>query len=104
MEDDILSRKSASDGDARAQCMPVQQQLIVVPAQSDTRRPIAHPDEVFNECRLLKIGALISEAQRLLRAGIKLVRVGDLISKALMKEGRIGIDAGFEFVAAVMQR
>ena len=88
--------QKTADGDAGAEGVLIEEELIVVPAEAGADRPFAEADHIFDEGGLLKVGPLIREGQSRRGVAIELRRVGDVVVEVFMKEGCVGFDSDFE--------
>ena len=86
----------------RTYCILVDQQLIVVPAQTRADGPIAKTDKILDESGLLEAGTISGEVKGGGRAGIELGEVRDYIAELLAKKGRVRLDASFPLLITVM--
>ena len=65
-------REIARNREPRVHCLPVQQQLIVVPAEPGADGPISQVDQILHKRGLLKVRAIRRKAESRWRARIEL--------------------------------
>src|SRR6202020_2191640 len=107
MDDESRRRKIAGDRKARADRILIHQKLVMIPSESGIHGPFANMDQVFDECRLLKIWAIPLKGKVRRRPGIKrivrIVRIyGDRVTEILMQKHGIGFDARLPLLIAMM--
>src|SRR6202050_347030 len=101
MQYKIGRRKIARNRKARVHRLPIQDELIMVPAKPGADGPISQPDQILHESRLLQVRAIRQKAESRRSAGIKLGGICNSVSEILVRENIVGLDAEFPFVLAV---
>src|ERR1700683_416660 len=101
MQYKIGRRKIARNRKARVHRLPIQDELIMVPAKPGADCPTSQPDQILHKSRLLQVRAIRQKAESRRRAGIKLRWVRNSVSEILVQKNIVGLDSEFPFVLAV---
>src|SRR5580700_3233154 len=84
----------------------VQQELIVIPAESGADGPVAKADQILHERGLLEVRAISRESECERSARIELARIhrdiGNDVVETLVQESVVRFHARFPFMAPVM--
>src|SRR5258705_4873092 len=98
-------RKRTTDGDARAECVLVEEKLIVIPAKAHAYGPLAQANHVFYEGGLLQVGPPLIECRKSGRGAIVELRgVGDGVAEVFVEEGCVGFNARLQLLNSAMKR
>src|ERR1700683_240921 len=101
MQYKIGRRKKARKQKAWVPRLPIQDELIMVPAKPGADCPISQPDQILHKSRLLQVRAIRQKAESRRSAGIKLGGICNSVSEILVQENIVGLDSEFPFVPAV---
>src|ERR1700722_15522363 len=104
MQYEAGGREIARNRNTRVHCLPVQYELIMVPAEPDVDRPISEADQILHKRRLFQIRTIRCETERGGGARIELSRVGDDVVEVFVQKGVVRLHAKLEFVAPMIYR
>jgi hypothetical protein len=102
MQDEVAGGEVAGQGEARADGLLVDQELVVIPAEAGAKGPMVEVDEVLDPRGLIYLGALAGEGKSGRSAGIELGWVGDGVIEVFVEEGIVGFDAKLPLVAVAV--
>ena len=86
MQDSGGRGKVARERETRAYRLPIEKELVVVPAKSSAHGPIAETNQILDEGRLFEVRAGSKEPEGRGCAGIELCSIGDDPAEILMQE------------------
>src|ERR1017187_9883641 len=95
-------REVVRNGETRLQRLPVQQQLVVIPAKSCGDGPIMKMDEILNKDRLLQIGPVIGKDKGWGRSIVKACWIGNVVSKIFVQKCVIRLHAGLPLMTSAI--
>src|SRR5580704_5268125 len=105
VENKIRGRKKPGQGEAWAESVLVDEELVMVPAETGAGGPFAETNLVLDERRLFEIPGLVfwkgemDGAER-----IELRGIGDVIAERFVEASGVDFHAGFPFLPAAVDR
>src|ERR1035441_6544550 len=102
MDQELTLGEVARNSQARTNCILVDDELVVVPANACTDGPITETDQVLNESGLLQVRPIAHKAEPSRRTRVELRGVGDYVGKVLVQEDVVRFDTGLPLLIAVM--
>src|SRR5579872_6862769 len=101
-------RKITRGGEPWAHCILVDEQLIVIPAQTRAESPVPCSNQILDVRRLLQIGpaaigwSIPREAESRWRSGVEEGGICDHIAKAFIEKKIIELHSCLEFVSPMV--
>lgn len=105
MKNKIRGRKKAGESEARAESVLVDEELVMVPAETGAGGPFAEANLVLDERGLFEIpGVVFWKGEIEGTERIELRGIGDVVAERFVEVSGVDFSAGFPFLAAAMNR
>src|SRR5271166_1147567 len=98
----FMTGEVARNSQAGADCVLIDDKLVVVPADPCADGPITEANQILNEGGLLEIWSITNKAEPSWRAGVELGGVGDDVGEFLVQENVVRLDTDLPLLFAAV--